>query len=300
MTTNNKGVYTWPRTIVGWKVELPCEGIKLSDPTLLWKATYYCNSTGYWENLNTDSCPYISHTTKVLEQFSKANLSLAKDNLLETAKRFKNYTEDSLKITDSVEINFIIQTIENYLKFLTIEKELGIILIDVIDEIIDFPKQLLEMADNMFKSTRRLIKAIETIIEFTPSIQSHKKNIALEEFRVKRDSFTGLTCTWYSSIITTSDSDSKLLHCATNNKSALISTKDKTIEASIQLPSSLLQNLQGVATHQLMVSMYSDDNLFPKMNTQMDITTCIVGSKLSKFEFFKKQKKTKKTCSIIK
>jgi len=252
------------------------------------KASYHCNMNGQWEHLNTELCPYISHTTKILEQFSKVNLSLTKSSLLETAKRFKNYTGNgSVKLTDPVEIHFIVRTIENYLNFLVDEKELGAMLIDVVSSMMRLSKEILKRAEISFKACTRLIKAIEHITEFSPSIQSHKKYMALEEFRIKRDSFTGLTCTWYTNIVTDTDSEARFLHCTTINRTTSINTKDKTIEASIQLPGSLLQHVQdGAIPHQLMISMYSDSRLFPKMitNDSMDISTCIVGSKLSKSE----------------
>lgn len=275
---------------MGWKAELPCEGDRLSGLMQApLKAFYHCNTSGQWENLNTESCPYISQTTKILEQFSKVNLSLTKSSLLETAKRFKNFTGNgSTKITDPVEIHFIVRTIENYMRFLIDEKELGIMLIDIISSIMQLPKEMLKRAEINFKVCTRLIKAIERIIEFTPSIQSHKKYMALEEFRVKRDSFGGLTCTWYTHIVKNTDSeDRRFLHCTTINRTTPINTKDKVIEASIQLPASLLQHAQdGVIAQQLMISMYSDNRLFPKtiVNDSMDISTCIVGSKLSKLK----------------
>lgn len=286
VTRNNKGVYSWPRTVIGWKVELPCEGSRLSGPLQVsLKASYRCNQTGQWEGLDTESCPYVSHTTKVLEQFSKVNLSLTKGSLLETAKSFKNYTTDISKLTDPVEVDFITRTIENYLNFLVQEKELGAMLIDIVNYVSQLPKEMLRVAEASYSASSRLVKAVETVTEFTPSIQSHKKNMALEEFRVKRESFTGLTCTWYSSSVLSGDSDSRLLHCATNNKTALINTKDKVIEASIQLPASLLRQLDVTVAHQLMVSMYSDNRLFPIVvpgDRKMDISSCVVGSKLSK------------------
>ncbi|KMQ96690.1 putative g-protein coupled receptor 125-like protein [Lasius niger] len=282
VTRNNKGVYTWPKTIVGWKAELPCEGSRLLQAPLT--ASYHCNMSGQWEQLNTESCPYVSHTTKILEQFSRVNLSLARSTLLETVKRFKNYTGNgSVKLTDPVEIHFIVRTIENYLSFLIDEKELGVMLIDIVGSMMKLSKEMLKRAEISFKACTRLIKAIERITEFTPSIQSHTKHIALEEFRVKRDSFGGLTCTWYTSIVANTDSDARFFHCTTINRTTPINTKDKTIEASIQLPASLLQRSQDSAiAQQLMISMYSDSRLFPKTisNDSMDISTCIVGSKL--------------------
>ncbi|KAG5319021.1 AGRA3 protein, partial [Pseudoatta argentina] len=285
VTKNNKGIYTWPKTIVGWKAELPCEVDRLSGLMQApLKAFYHCNTSGQWERLNTESCPYISHTTKILEQFSKVNLSLTKSSLLETAKRFKNYTGNgSVKITDPVEIHFIVRTIENYLNFLIDEKELGIMLVDIVSSMMKLPKEMLKRAEINFKACTRLIKAIERITEFTPSVQSHKKYMALEEFRIKRDSFGGLTCTWYTNIVANTDSDARFLHCTTINRTTPINTKDKAIEASIQLPASLLQHSQDSAiAQQLMIYMYSDSRFFPKTiaNDSMDISTCIVGSKL--------------------
>ncbi|XP_014603213.1 PREDICTED: adhesion G protein-coupled receptor A3 isoform X1 [Polistes canadensis] len=284
VTRNNKGMYTWPRTVVGWKAELPCEGNLLSNlMQVSLRATYHCNATGFWENLNTDMCPFVSHTTKVLEQFSKVNLSLTLGNLLETAKRFKNYTSEGVKLTDPIEINFITLTIENYLSFLNDEKELGNMLINVVEALLNLPKEMLKTAEINYKSCSRLIKATETITEFTPTIQMHKKNMALEEFRVKRDSFTGLMCTWYTNLNPTNDLDKRSLHCTTNNRTIPVNTKDKIIEASIQLPATLLQNVQdAIVSHKLMISMYNDNRLFPKIINidNMDISTSVIGSKL--------------------
>ncbi|XP_017878291.1 adhesion G protein-coupled receptor A3 isoform X2 [Ceratina calcarata] len=279
VTKNNKGIYTWPKTVVGWRAELPCEGNHLS--TLMQtplKASYQCNITGHWEDLNTEVCPYISQTTKSLEQFSKVNLSLTKISLLETAKKFKNYTGNSVQITDPVDVNFITQTIENYLNFLMEEKELGSMLIDVINSIISIPKNILKKAEIAFKSCSRLIRAVEKIIEFTPYIQFYKKDIALEEFRIKRDTFTGLMCTWYSN----NNPEIRFLQCTTNNRSSPINVKDKVIEASINLPASLLQHSQEPATHHLMISAYSNNKLFPITNNDdnTNIASCVIGSKL--------------------
>lgn len=279
VTKNNKGIYTWPKTIVGWRAELPCEGNHLSGLMQMpLKASYQCNITGYWENLNTELCPYISHITKSLEQFSKVNLSLTRISLLESAKKFKNYTGNTIKITDPIEVDFITQTIENYLNFVTEEKDLGSMLIDVISTLINVPKNILKKAEISFKSCTRLIKAVEKIIQFTPSIQFYKKNMALEEFRVKRDSFTGLICTWYSN----NNPEIRFLQCTTNNRTSPINIKDRIIEASIHLPASLLQYSQEVTAHQLMISVYSNSRLFPKIinNDNMDIPSCVIGSKL--------------------
>lgn len=271
----------WPRTVIGWKVDLPCEGSVLSsllqNPAL---ATHHCNLTGNWENLNTDPCPYVSPTTKILEQFSKVNLSLTKTSLMETVKKFKNYTGDSVILTDPVEVKFITQTIENYLSFLDEEKELGTMLVDIINVVLNLPKRLLKMAEASYKSCTKLINSVEKITELTPAIQSHKNNMALEEIRIKPESFVGLMCSWYKSI---NLDEKRELYCTINNKTAMISMKDQTIEASVQLPASLFSNFEDKgAAYQLMISMYSNSKLFPKMidEDNMDISSCVIGSKI--------------------
>lgn len=282
ITSNNKGVYAWPRTVIGWKVELPCEGIGLSSfvPVPV-RASYECNSTGNWINLNTESCPFISPTTKAFEQYSKVNLSLIKADLLATAKRFKDHAGDPTKITDPIEIHFIAKTIENYLSFLVEEKELDILLIDVISAIMNLSKSMLTLAEINYNACTRLIKSIETITEFTQARKLHKKNLVLEEFRVKQDTYFGITCTWYSSIIPEESDNNRVLNCANNNKTASIEIKDKTIEASIQLPASLIRKLNLTVAHQLMVSMYISGNFFPFTdNKKMDVTTAVIGSKV--------------------
>ncbi|XP_011304096.1 probable G-protein coupled receptor 125 [Fopius arisanus] len=281
ITKNNKGVYAWPRTVVGWKVELPCEGTGVSTLTQLpVQASYQCNSTGSWNDLNTESCPFISPTTKALEQYSKVNLSLTKGNLLETVMRFRNHTGYPTKITDPIEIHFIAKTIENYLNFLIEEKDLGAMLVGIISSIMAFPRQMLKVSETSYNACTRLIKCIEVIAEFTPSIQLHTNNMALEEFRVKTENFVGLTCTWYSTVL--EEKEDRLMHCATNNKTVILNTEDRSIEASIQLPASLFHRLDLTVAHQLMISMYSSNNFLPLISAppKMDITSGVIGCKL--------------------
>ncbi|XP_008207525.2 adhesion G protein-coupled receptor A3 isoform X1 [Nasonia vitripennis] len=292
VTRSNKGMYAWPRTVIGWKVELPCEGnsLPVGSFQLPPRASYECNSTGQWENLNTESCPYISATTKILESFSTVNLSLTKlslpkGSLLETIKKLKNITGEGASLTDPVEVNFVTQILENYASYLVEEKELGSMLIDVVNILLNLPKSMLKAAEIHYGACTRLLKTIEHIVKVTPFnqlIQLHKTNMALEEYLVKADSFAGLTCTWYSN---TADLYVKLLHCSMSNKTAIFnpSAGETQLEASIQLPASLFRNVKNSAgSHQLMVSMYADNKLFPKIkdDDNTDITTSIAGSKL--------------------
>lgn len=68
MSTDNKGIYIWPKTVVGNTVELPCTVEGETGPA---KAVNTCSMEGKWQNLDTSSCPYISETTRLLQQFAQ-------------------------------------------------------------------------------------------------------------------------------------------------------------------------------------------------------------------------------------
>lgn len=292
VTRNNKGVYFWPKTIVGFTVDLPCEGeqpttaLNMIEP----RASYSCNESGYWENLNTTQCPYISETTKILEQFSRVNLSIAKGSVLESAKKLRNFTSDGKVLTDTMDVVFISKTIENYLTFVKSEKELGAVLIDIIASVMQLPKSLLTSAQKESLACSSIIKSVETISKDTPSIQSHKNVLAVEEFGVTGGAFSGIRCIWYSNS-RNDKNPGRIFHCSTNNKTALLGTGDKIIEASIQIPPSLFYQLeiQGKSTRnvrQLIVNMYENNNFFPVMReSDEDVTSCIVGSSLGEYYY---------------
>lgn len=68
VTRDNKGKYTWPRTVAGHLVELPC-AVQGEDS----QAAHTCAHDGHWDQLFTDNCPFASETTRILEQFSKVS-----------------------------------------------------------------------------------------------------------------------------------------------------------------------------------------------------------------------------------
>lgn len=97
VTSGSKGSYTWPRSVVGTLVELPCAATppvvaaaslarpKPGIPTkpitsvsvitaLPARASQLCGQSGVWQNLNTSTCAFLSDTTKALEQFAKVRI----------------------------------------------------------------------------------------------------------------------------------------------------------------------------------------------------------------------------------
>jgi len=89
----NKGTYHWPRTMRGETVLQECVE-EPSDATQARRASHECGPSGEWLNLDTESCVYVSETTRILEQFAKVNLTLTKgQNALEIARRLHNFTQ---------------------------------------------------------------------------------------------------------------------------------------------------------------------------------------------------------------
>ncbi|KAL1122463.1 hypothetical protein AAG570_002794 [Ranatra chinensis] len=241
-------------------------------------ARYNCTSNGEWQDLNTSVCPYISETTRILQQYAKMNLSSGKANVVESARRLQNYTLDNRsRLVDPMDIVYITQTIHNYLEFVEKEKELGSLLLDLVSNTMELDAKVLAMAQREDQSCSKLLSTVEMVTQFTPSLLSHKSNMAVEGFRVSRESFLGLTCTWWNG-------PDRLFQCSTSDKSAVRVTNDKLVEGSIQIPASLLHQLESWGkpaggTHQLMVSMYDTARLFPaSMNTTL--SSSVVGTKL--------------------
>lgn len=174
VTTDNKGTYIWPRTIVNFTVTAPCEHLHLNGEISEQKASYFCSLDGQWENLNTTVCAYVSETTRILEQFSKVNLSLTKANILESARHFKNHTSDVSIFKDAMDLVFVTRTIENYLLFLELEHDLGAILMDVINNLMDLPAKYIQQANLIDKTCSKITKAIETISAYGTPFTLHK------------------------------------------------------------------------------------------------------------------------------
>lgn len=172
-TTNNKGSYTWPRTVVNYTVTLPCESMRLNSEVTEQKASYFCSSEGLWKRLNTSSCQYISDTTKILEQFSKVNLSLTRANIFESAKHFKNQTSDLKIFKDVMDLVFTVRTIENYLGYLY-EKDLGTVLMEISNNLMELPASFIRQANEEDESCTKIVKAVETVAGYAQATVFHK------------------------------------------------------------------------------------------------------------------------------
>ncbi|KAI5706211.1 hypothetical protein M8J76_007260 [Diaphorina citri] len=285
-TTDNRGTYIWPKTVVGFTCELPCyvtpdDDYQDEDSSGL-RATRHCSSEGEWSSLNTTMCPFVEPNTRLLQHFSKMNLTARRgggDNLVATAHKLHNLISNELSsLRDPLDVVFIAKAMENFVDFVLREKELGSILIDITSAVMHLPKPLLLAAQEKERACSRLVTSVESIL---PTLQSHPSSVAVEAFKIIRESFFGITCSWYSGDVT-----GRFFLCDTSNRTAQLATRQKVLESSVQVPASLFYQLEQrgshSTSHQLLIVMYETASLFPRRSTAdgKDVASSVVGIKL--------------------
>lgn len=110
-----------------------------------------------------------------------------------------------------------------------------------------------------------------------------------EQFPVKQDGFTGITCTWY---VGGANNQERELYCGTTNHTKPLTLNDKVLDSSVQIPATLFQQLEDqdiILSHNIQhisVVMYKNNKFFP-VNEQRrkkdDVTSAVVGVKLGEF-----------------
>ncbi|XP_050729504.1 adhesion G protein-coupled receptor A3-like [Eriocheir sinensis] len=284
-TNDNKGSYVWPRTVAGVRVELACAGLvpphqrgshKFTSKTATTTSTssitvgkhqqhqrtplntasalrsprrrvaeHTCSEDGRWETLNTATCPFVSETTKILEQFALTNVFASKTNLVDSARSLRNFTREGKNLQDPMDVVFLAKTVEQYTGLLTTlsgPKETADTLIDIISASMSATKALLAQAEEVDRSCARLVGCLWKVASHFPSLQ-HAKAPHLEMHQYSRhpSTFSGRTCTWYRR---SAHSTERHFRCNTNNYSKLYSSDDEILDAQIQVPSSLFSHGQ--------------------------------------------------------
>lgn len=286
-TSNNKGRFLWPRTIRGRVVRMPCDG-EASDRF----ASYRCSNTGDWTELNTNECSYIREMTKVLEQFAKINLTVARGSIIESALRLRNYTSAATiggsanQFTDPMDIVFVTKTIGNYLEFFNFEKELASMVLDIVSQTMELDQALLQSAQVIDSSCAKLIDAAETAAEHVQSpAQAQKTNLAMEIFRIRADSFAGITCSWIvAEDALNADNDLRRMFQCNAGGGQGFGIHERKIIANIYIPASIVSTTSGPPSmEKLLVSVFANNRFFPLNRTQtpFQVQSSIIGTKIS-------------------
>ena len=118
----------------GWKNSM--SHISSPHKTRIRLAHHMCDHQGRWRALNTSDCPFVSDTTKILEQFAATNISSSKTtSLLDYSRSLRNFTQGGLVFKDPIDLVFLAQTVQQYttlLPSLPAPRETAEVLFDVV------------------------------------------------------------------------------------------------------------------------------------------------------------------------
>ncbi|ALC48621.1 CG15744 [Drosophila busckii] len=275
VSRTNKGVYHWPRTMRGETVQQAC----VEQPSDVAqqqqrKATHDCGSDGQWQQLNTESCVYVSETTRIFEQFAKVNLTLTKgQNALEIARRLHNFTQIQTqlhKIKDAMDLEYIARTLLKYTKQLDLgtaapatatatdtaqQQELAYILMDIVAQLLNLPLSLFEAAQRAQQTGHKLLHIVEQTALSLSSSQS--ANIYSARFDMQLPEFASLSCIWLAT---------RGLQCSSANESVPMYELGQ-LDAAIQLPQQLLLANASESANmlQLLVMLQKQGKLMPQL-----------------------------------
>lgn len=326
-TANNKGRYAWPRTIRGHTVRLPCAGDGASAASTAAlaagaagaahgsrqpHATFRCSETGAWLDLDTEACPYMRETTKVLEQFARINMSIARGSVLESARRLRNYTDAggagaATRFRDAWDVVYLGRTVSNYVEYVAEEKELAALLLELVAQTAQAVRpQLMQRAQELDGTAARLVNATEQAAGWVAAQQAHRGAVAVEQFRVRPETFGGLICTWHRGEGAGAAegggeaSDGRRTFQCNSGSTADAMGINGNLDAVVQVPANVFRTQQPTvrqlaqtqqqsqqpanAVQRLLVSVFKDAALFPgpeRPNVQFEVMSCVIGVKVS-------------------
>ncbi|XP_068156794.1 adhesion G protein-coupled receptor A3 [Drosophila tropicalis] len=287
----NKGVYHWPRTMRGETVVQEC----VEEPTDVAehrRASHECSPAGEWLNLNTESCVYVSETTRILEQFAKVNLTLTKgQNALEIARRLHNFTQMQTqlhKIRDPMDLEYIARTLIKYLDQSMEIQEISSLLLDIVSQLMNLPSQLFQQAQREQGSGQKLLRVVEIssmrIQEeqqqyadgIAPPYNWQPRNIFVEFFNISLESFSSLSCVWLEE-----QPSPRGFQCNSSNDTIPMYELGD-IDAAIQLPYNAVANnatLNSNPKHlRLMFALHRNGKLLPQLKENESLSSAIIGA----------------------
>lgn len=302
VTHTNKGSYHWPRTMRGETVLQACVE-EPSDVSQQRRASHECSSDGQWRNLNTESCVYVSETTRIFEQFAKVNLTLTKgQNAVEIARRLHNFTHIQTqlhKIRDPMDLEYIARTLLKYLEQLEAhQQEISFLLMDIVSQLLSLPAKLFELAQMQHTTGHKLLHIVEASALRLASInpgtdtdtelsewrhQMSQRNIFVEFFNISLEQFLSMSCVWL-------DGSQRGLQCNSSNDTIPM-YEHGDIDAAIQVPYQVLNDQLPVASNassgsqrnlRLMITLHRNAKLLPNLQAAHNetLSSVIIGARL--------------------
>ncbi|KAL2079422.1 hypothetical protein ACEWY4_025166 [Coilia grayii] len=276
--SNNKGEFRWPRTLGGITASLACgrpkggAGIYVGTPVDEHRAWRHCQRGGVWGEGDYSRCPFEKDVTRILYIINQMPLNLT--NAVSTARQLQVYTEEAANFSDKMDVIFVAEMIEKFGKFAEKYKELGDVMVDISSNLMLVDERVLWLAQREARACSRIVESLQKIatLRLTSGAQAYSTmshNIALEAHVIKAGSFNGMTCTLYQKATPTHTPDRTQLSFKCNITSTLstLALKNTIVEASLQLPPSLLFSLGASQSdepiYKLHLLAFRNGKLFP-------------------------------------
>ncbi|XP_042560529.1 adhesion G protein-coupled receptor A3-like [Clupea harengus] len=273
--SNNKGEFRWARTLGGITASLPCgrpkgggAGIYLGSPVDESRAWRRCDRGGAWGEGDYSRCPFEKDVTRILYIINQMPLNLT--NAVSTARQLQVYTEEAANFSDKMDVIFVAEMIEKFGKFAEKYKELGDVMVDISSNLMMVEERVLWLAQREARACSRIVESLQKIAALrlangaqAYSTMSH--NIALEAHVLKASGFNGMTCTLFQKA--TPDRTQLSFKCNVTSTLSTLALKNTVVEASLQLPPSLLFSLGASQSdepvYKLHLLAFRNGKLFP-------------------------------------
>ncbi|KAM8974313.1 adhesion G protein-coupled receptor A2 [Pelodytes ibericus] len=203
--SNNRGDFRWPRTLAGITSYQACPpypftAISLNDGGLEKKASRRCDRAGHWEEGNYTNCQYTNDITNVLYRLAKMHINGS--NVLSLAHQLQIYTAEAATFSDIMDVIYVAQIMEKFVGLVDYVKQLAEVMLEMASNIMQVDDQILWMAQVEGKACSSIVQTVEKIAGLILSSNSQDlsvstRNIALEAYLIKPESFVGLGCTAY-------------------------------------------------------------------------------------------------------
>ncbi|XP_019534117.2 adhesion G protein-coupled receptor A3 [Aedes albopictus] len=267
-THDSKGSYSWPKTITGRTVHLPCAN---DAGTTVPYAYYTCTMNGTWINFDATSCAYVLESTRVLEQFSKTNLS---GNILESARYLRNYSHTLLaKNVNALDLVYLTRTIENFARETDHDKDLGFVLMDIFVHLLKYSSNAASFieAQKEDRSCQKLFYSFKSVVFNLPVSVLSKENIQVELFEIPfQGSTNGFSCTGISH-----NSKMSPLKCSIISKLPQYTFNERNVEVSL-FTSFSKPFVNQYASTRIMISIFDSSLLFPNYDPEYRITSKVI------------------------
>ncbi|KAK0148900.1 Adhesion G protein-coupled receptor A3 [Merluccius polli] len=254
--SNNRGEFRWPRTLAGITAYLPCSrtssGGDPGSPGEEQRAWRRCDREGSWAEEDYSLCQYQKDITRFLNVINQ--MPLNETNVMQRARRLLVYTVNAANFSDKMDIVFVAEMIEKFSKFAEKFKDLGEVMVSMASNLMLADDRVLWVAQRDARACTRVVACLQRIaanlVVSTQAFSLTSPNIALEVHSVRAGDWSGMACVLFQKPgpERPPGHDRQLtFKCNATNAFASILHKNTVLEASLQLPPSLLQSSAAAA-----------------------------------------------------